>query len=748
MATKSTDSNASKNSAEVDAHDDKKSGEIDESGYKFIQDHKWKWCLFYFSYVFNNANRSLFSLLFLGQGTGFRWLVAGAIFQTLFGDLIISGWVSYQSDRMDKLSCGLGYRKYYLNISLLLTVAGSVGLALGLAANNSIRGVLYLVFGTISYCGQAISENIRIPYLIENTSCQSEYVKFNSYYLVLTGIISAVICVVIFQVFPLAAVIIGFVLLFPGIRYIYQLPEVPHRNDKQPDLIPAVRITIDNPIGSQLLYANIFISLSSAFDGLVIQLIQLNWDFLLTVSNLATLIIVGFLISIPILAAALYKFKRDLETTGDKYEMMTWSIKSLLFLYLLGFTLACMAYYWQDSIYLFLILAFTFVIFFRMYINLALNVMIRDACYLDAMYTGINRFSLYNMAITRPGAVLLTIIGSLLFTFLRLTGYEELEDDDLDDNIDTRIDFTADTIWYLRFMTMLGSFVMLSVAWYIFEHFPLDEPRSKKLDELVTEKLKESESSSSEGDKNDENKMGRGSFMGQAVAEAERRLSMEATESGTETNKEQRNPLNNSAVDESGLPQSTSLFSAETITTMMHLSVSELNELRNPNMIVNDVLNEMSYFNTANMILPLLSSGYIISFIIFCFAIGFFDTIDIQALVLIVTALIGLYHYLRKNVLIMLKGLRSDEVHKLAEAGKTAREESLSYLQLILDNLKTGTNKSERTVSASKQLSSWFNTNKDGNIIASKWLNLGTLLFSCTTLIVYISVSVYYFGYA
>lgn len=739
MPKNSTDSTGS---LEIDQNNNK-NDDIDESGYKFIQEDKWKWCFFYGTYIFNTAIRSLFSLLFLGQGTGFRWLIAGAVFSTLFGDLITSGWVSYQSDRMETTKYGLGYRKYYLAVSLILSVIGSLGLAIGIPSNNSLRGVLFIIFGTISYCGQAISENIRTPYLIENTSCQAEYVKLNSYYLVPTGIVSAIICVVVFQVSPIAAVLVGFLCMFFGMYYLYKLPEIPNRKDKQPELIPAIRITIDNPVGSKLLYANFFISLSQAFDGLVIQLIQLNFSLLLTVADLSLLIIVGFFISIPVICFSLYRFKVDLEASGgDKYEMVLWASKSLMVCYAIGFIVACMAYYERNVVFLFLVLAFIFVVYFKLYQTLALNVMIRDACYLDTMYTGINRFSLYNMAITRPGAIVLTIVGSLLFTLLRLTGYEELEDDDLDDNIDTRIDYTEETIWYLRFVTMIGPFILTGIACYIFLYFPLDEIRSKKLDSLVTKKLKDKEDAVGEGDKE------RGSFLGQGVAEAGKRLSIDATESGTGTNTEQKNPLNNDVKIASDSSEGNNVFSSDTITSMLHLSMGELNELANPSMITPSVLKGMSNFNTANVILPVITSLYIVAFIIFCFAIGFFDTIDIQALVLIVVALIGLYHSLRFNILSMLKGLPLHDVRKLAVAGKTARIESNSFLQKVLDDLKNEGTKSERTISATKQLSAWFNTNNDGNIISSKWLNLVILCFSITTLTVYIAISAYYFSYA
>ena len=61
---------------------------------------------------------------------------------------------------------------------------------------------------------------------------------------------------------------------------------------------------------------------------------------------------------------------------------------------------------------------------------------------------------------------------------------------------------------------------------------------------------------------------------------------------------------------------------------------------------------------------------------------------DVQSLIAIMIAIIGLFHYLRKSPLKMLSSLHADDTRKLATAGITARLESKEYLRRVLQNLE------------------------------------------------------------
>ena len=707
-----TDDNGINNNADKNVNDKE---EVDKSKFEFIKNHSTKWSTYYSSYLFNNSLRGFFLIYFISGGTGFRWIIAANIFQTLVGDLITASLVSYYSDRMEHKVYGLGHRKYYLTMSLCFAVFGAIGLALGCNLDNSLRGIVYMVFSTIHYNGQAIMEIVRNPYLIENTSCQAEYVEVINYYTVPPAIIATLVAGgIFFVIHPIAAVACGIIFALFGFYKFKEIAEAPNPGDIQPDMLPAIRITLDNPVGWRLLTVYTLAEMAKAIDGLLVTVIQLNFNLIKRTSDLTYLMGAGAFIIVPVFVLGVYNHKKELDENGsDKYQMYIGVCWRFIYTYCIAFTLSASANYNENVVWLYLILGFFVLTYLSLYQGLTQNILLRDACMLDTMYTGIQRFSLYGMTLTRPPTFLGVVTVTIAFVLLRFTGYNELEDDTLDDRIDTRVEYTDETLWLLRCLTTIGPICCYSGILLILYSYPLDEIQSKRLEQLVDErKLKEEKEVlrkeqgkviHGSGAKDDINIFStckfsnissrntvtnRKTFLEKGVQQAQMRLStlyqLEMEEASPSSSIRASAPA---YLNEEKITKNNCKFDAETITSMLHFSFSELHELSDPTKVTSMVLKNITWYNTINTYIPLITAAYMFMFKLYCFYIDDVDKVDIQALVLIVIGLVGLFHYLRKSPLKMLNSCHSDDARNLAVAGITARTESKEYLKSVLENL-------------------------------------------------------------
>lgn len=748
--------------------------EVDESKFDFVNHYSISWSIYYASYLFNNSLRGFFLIYFLSSGTGFRWIIAANIFQTLVGDLILSSYVSYHSDRMENKVriCGgsLGHRKYFLALALLFAVTGAIGMSIGCFLDNSLAGCAYMIFSTLHYCGQATMEIIRNPYLIENTSCQTEYVKVINYYTVPPGFVATLFAGgIFFVIHPVAAVVFGFFLSLFGLYKFFNVVEAPNPGDIQPEFLPAIRITIDNPIGWRLLLIYTCLEISKSMDGLLVTVIQLNFNIIKRTSDLTYLLAAGAFIVVPVVILGVYNYKKELDQKhSDKYQMYIGICWRFIATYCVAFILSASAYYNENTVWAYLFLGFFVLTYLQLFQGLTQNVLLRDACMLDTMYTGINRFSLYGMTLTRPSSFFGVVAACVAFVSLRFTGYNELEDDTLDDRVDTRIEYTNETLWLLRCLTTIGPICMYSSIILILYNYPLNEIQSKRLERLVEERsAKEIEKVSQKdtkkqlvqgsGAKDDINIFltskfkfntrhsipDRKTFLEEGVQQAQLRLS--AMESAEVEMGDAASPIRSSApayLNEEKLSPKKCKFDAELITTMLHFSLSELHELCDPTKITNIVLNNIRRYNTINIYLPLVVVAYMFLFLIYCFTIDDVEKVDVQSLIAIMIAIIGLFHYLRKSPLKMLSSLHADDTRKLATAGITARLESKEYLRRVLQNLEDEKEnasfgqKEVASLSVSFQrLESWFQNTIGDNGSLSNHHNLNIMTVTVTSII-------------
>ena len=150
-----------------------------------------------------------------------------------------------------------------------------------------------------------------------------------------------------------------------------------------------------------------------------------------TTTTTAYLVLFGFLVSLPVYVIALVTVNRKLSSgEWDKYTTIIGTCIILGITSIIAFltcSLSSINSGWNEiMVWPFLFLTLVVGVGLLMVFHVLRALLTRDACYFDSLYTGVNRFSLYGIAIGQPASLFSSFVFSFSYVLLSAADYEEV----------------------------------------------------------------------------------------------------------------------------------------------------------------------------------------------------------------------------------------------------------------------------------------------------------------------------------
>jgi len=450
--------------------------------YPFLANHGILFSLWIgWAFVCTNVGFQIMFIFYTLKGMAVGWSIIGFVLQTLFTvySQVLAGWLSdrYKSENH-------GNRKPYMVIGIIASTIALLFMAAGINSPKNVLGGIYLVGTIINTFGSAFFLTGLNPWLIETTKDTEEFGRTVLLYQYPSIGIFAVLTLIIGIASPVLAIFLIILCTYPLTYLMFSRVKVGDRRpiDPQAPLLPTMRNVVGNQFAFEVAVFLVLIAIAFGFQQQDL-LLTLNFTLLKKVGDQGVYYTVFGIIGIPITIVANYIQVKVLSSGSWTYAMLTKkSVEVLIALSLVNFIISSAFTRGQSSnvgvwLYIFVLVLMVppVVIMFN-----CVYFYLRDACQADLVVRGVNSFALVQQTINIAPNIMNALVNGCTFAALYSTGYKQNDDDNVDDDqVDTRYDWTDDTLWFLRVTTFIATSLVLMFARYYMETMELNDESSK-----------------------------------------------------------------------------------------------------------------------------------------------------------------------------------------------------------------------------------------------------------------------------
>jgi hypothetical protein len=542
----------------------------------------------------------------------------------------------------------------------------NLGLVTARGGSNSTLGIAYVSFGTISYFGTSIQQTALDAFRLELCTSENEFVKCISIYDLLACLLAAIVAIGTYLVDPWVCTVCGLVIIaIAGYFLLFRLTaQDTVKADIQPALLPAFRTILENPLAYDVLVGNVVYSFGMGV-SLAPVLVQLNFELFKHTKDIAIFLLGGFITAIPTsIFCLVYCEKRIGSGEWDVYETIVWVQKWATVIAMACFMFSITALVFDASVFFWLALVLVPVVFLKFLYTMCQQTIIRHCCLLDSLITYTNRFATYNMVLQKPGDITWAVASAVAYIFLYATGYKENDDDNLDDEVSERYDWTEGTMWYLRVSAGLLPAICFAYCWYWFGKFKIDSKVAATMKEKVAVTLGDTD-----GDTGGDATEGKGGAS---------------------------NPLLTTLLDSSSTPPEVLApvdveerskvvmrFTGADQSMMMHFSVAENTAMSRPGADGERTLQFIQRWNVVNVVLAVVALVAIFTLFGLCLRDDHLDNVMIIVFTSLLLSLVALFEFLRVDPMLALGKVSADERVRLA----TDAVENATFLGKRMDTM-------------------------------------------------------------